>query len=369
MPSTHGDAPAVVDLSLQTVLVAIGTICVLGLGLRVISAAPVTTQLVVLGVLFSLALDPVVERLERPLRGRRGLAVAVLCGLIVAGIVALIVLFGPATVSQAQSFQEDLPQVLDQLTSIPLIGPILADNDVPAKIQEWLSNLPKELGGNTEVVTDAAGAVTSAVIVVLAMVLVLLAFLIEGPLLVGRVQRALPDAVTARVTRLGRITKDVVGRYFAGSLVLAILQGLQVLVTGLILNVPLTPLLALWAGMWNLVPQIGGAIGGISFVAVAFTVSPTVGVVAGVIYVVYLLFANNVLLPVIIGRSVDISPFTTMVAAITGFAVGGIIGAILAAPIAGAAKAMYFELRPDAPRAATADGGTAVESDETPAAP
>ena len=358
-------APAIVDLSVRSVVVAIGTVLLLAVGLRVVTAAPITTQLFVLGCLFSLALDPVVERLERPMRGRRGLAVASLCGMILAGIVLLIVLVGPATVEQAQSFQEDLPQVLDQLTSIPLIGPVLADNDVPAKIEDWLSNLPKEIGGNTEVVTDAAGAVTNAVIVGVAMVVVLLAFLIEGPVLVNRVDRALPERVAVRVRRFGRIAYDVVGRFFTGSLVLAILQGLQVLITGLVLDVPLTPLLALWAGAWNLVPQIGGAIGGITFVAVAFTVSPTAGVIAGIVFVVYLLFANNVLLPVIIGKSVDISPFTTMVAAITGFAVGGILGAILAAPIAGAAKAMYFELRPDAPHAAR--DGTITEPADDPA--
>ena len=110
------------------------------------------------------------------------------------------------------------------------------------------------------------------------------------------------------------------------------LQGLQVLVTGLVLGVPLSPLLAVWAAVWNLVPQLGGAIGGIVFVLVAFTQGATTGIIAGVIFMVYLTFANNVLLPVILGKAVDISPLTTMVATIAGFSIGGIIGAMLAVP-------------------------------------
>lgn len=351
MRPLDGDGSTVVDLSVQSVLVAVATVLGLAVALRVVTAAPVTTQLFVVAILFGLALDPVVDRLEHRMHHRRGLAVALLCGLILVAVAAIVAVFGPATVEQARSFQQDLPEVVDQLTTIPVLGPVLEENDVPSKIESWLSDLPRELSGETDLVSNAAEAVTSAIIVVFALLLVLVALLIEGPELVRRIQAAVPERAAARVDRFGTIIHDVVGRYFAGSLVLATLQGLQVLVTGLVLGVPLSPLLALWAGAWSLVPQIGGAIGGITFVAVAFAAGPTTGVLAGIVFVIYLLFANNVLLPVIIGRSVDISPFTTMLAAISGFAVGGIIGAIIAAPVAGALKAMYFELRPHAPRA------------------
>jgi predicted PurR-regulated permease PerM len=137
----------------------------------------------------------------------------------------------------------------------------------------------------------------------------------------------------------------VIGRYFAGSLVLAGLQGAQVLITGLILGVPLSPLLAVWAAVWNLVPQIGGAIGGVVFVLVAFTQGPTAGVIAGIAFMVYITFSNNVLLPVILGKAVDISPLSTMVATVGGFFVAGVIGAMLAVPLLGAGKAMYHEVR------------------------
>jgi predicted PurR-regulated permease PerM len=118
-----------------------------------------------------------------------------------------------------------------------------------------------------------------------------------------------------------------------------------VLITGLALGVPLSPLLALWAAVWSLVPQIGGAIGGITFVAVALTQGVTEALVAGAVFMVYLVFANNVLLPVIIGRAVDISALSTMAATIVGFTLGGIVGAMVAVPLVGAGKAMVVELR------------------------
>lgn len=342
------DAPPaqVVDLDWRVPLVTLAAVVFLVGIFTLLTATPVATRLLVLAVLLSLAVDPIVIRIQRLTKLGRGAAVALLCGVGLAAGVLGVVVFGPATVEQARSFQEDLPEVVDQLTSIPVIGPVLDDNDVPQQIEEWLSQLPKRLSGTSDLISNAAEAVTTALLEAVAMALVMLALLVDGPMLVARAQALVPQARRARANRFGTIVYEVVGRYFAGSLVLAALQGLAVLVTGLVLSVPLSPLLAFWAALWNLVPQIGGAVGGITFVAVAFTVSPTTGVLAGVIFMIYLTFANNVLLPVIIGRSVDISPFTTMVAAISGFAIAGIVGAMLAAPIFGAGKAMYFELRP-----------------------
>ncbi|MCX7621804.1 MAG: AI-2E family transporter [Acidimicrobiales bacterium] len=340
-------APAqVVDLDWRVPLVALAAVAFLISVVTLLTATPAATRLLVLAVLLSLAIDPVVVRVQRLTKLRRGHVVALLCGTGLAVAVLGVLFFGPGTVDQARSFQDDLPRVLDQLTSIPVIGPILDENDVPHQIQQWLSKLPKQLSGQAHLLSNAAEVVTTGLLEAVAMTLVMVALLIDGPMLVARVQMLVPRDRQERARRFGRIIYDVVGRYFAGSLVLAGLQGLAVLVTGLVLGVPLSPLLAVWAALWNLVPQIGGAVGGITFVAVAFTVSPTAGVLAGAVFMVYLTFANNVLLPVIIGRSVDISPFTTMVAAISGFAVAGIVGAMLAAPVFGAGKAMYFEIRP-----------------------
>jgi predicted PurR-regulated permease PerM len=171
--------------------------------------------------------------------------------------------------------------------------------------------------------------------------------LIDGPWLVRGGRLLIPPSRRNTAHRLGTILGQVIGRYFAGSLLLAVLQGIQVLITGILLGVPLSPLLAVWAAVWNLVPQVGGAIGGVVFVLVAFTQGATTGVIAAVVFMAYLTFANNVLLPVILGRAVNISPLTTMVATIGGFAVGGIVGAMVAVPLLGAGKAMYIEIRKD----------------------
>ncbi len=333
-----------VDLDPRSVLVAVATVFAIVAVVAMALSGPAAALIVVAGLL-AFALDPVVDVIEQRFGLHRGYAVAVLVLGVVVITAGTLAILGPQTVEQARGFQNDLPKVVDELDGLPLVGTYLAENDVPQKIQDWAARLPRQLSGDTSQITNAAEVVTTTLLAALGMALILIALLIDGPWLVAGAQRLIPPERRETANRLGNIVGRVIGRYFAGSLLLSVLQGLQVLVTGLVLGVPLSPLLAVWAAVWNLVPQLGGAIGGIVFVLVAFTQGATTGIIAGVVFMVYMTFANNVLLPVILGKAVDISPLTTMVATIAGFSIGGIIGAMLAVPLIGAGKAMYLEVR------------------------
>lgn len=341
----RGSHLRIVDLDVQPVVVAIVTMVVLGM-IAGIATSGVLATLLVLAALFAFALDPVIDKIQQRFSMARGYAVGLMMGTVLLVIAGGIALLGPQTVDQARSFQRDLPHVLDTLKDLPLIGPTLEENQAPQKIQQWAAKLPKQLAGDTTQISNAAESITAILLDAVAATLIMIALLIDGPWLVSGAQRLIPPERRATSQRLGEILGQVIGRYFAGSLLLATLQGLQVLITGLVLGVPLSPLLAVWAAVWNLVPQVGGAIGGILFVLVAFTQGATTGVIAAVVFVLYITFANNVLLPVILGKAMNISPLATMVATIAGFSIAGIVGAMLAVPILGAGKAMYLELRP-----------------------
>ena len=121
------------------------------------------------------------------------------------------------------------------------------------------------------------------------------------------------------------------------------LHGLYVLSVGLILGVPLAPLLGLWAAVASLIPQIGGALAGAPFVLLGFTEGATTGVICLIAFVLYLNFENHILSPIIVGEAVDLSAPTTMVGAIVGASVAGVPGALVSVPLLGAGKAIYLE--------------------------
>src|SRR5690606_38462231 len=125
------------------------------------------------------------------------------------------------------------------------------------RIETWAADLPRDLGGETAPLTNAAEVVTAALLASIGTAVLLVALLVDGPWLVATAQRAIPARRRESIQRYGAIVGRVIGRYFAGSLVLAALQAAQVLITGLLLGVSLSPLLVVWAGVWNMVPQIG----------------------------------------------------------------------------------------------------------------
>jgi predicted PurR-regulated permease PerM len=149
---------------------------------------------------------------------------------------------------------------------------------------------------------------------------------------------------------VGRSVYVVIGRYAVGSLLLAVVAGCAAFGIGLALSVPLVALAALWAFLWNFVPQLGGIVGGSMLVALALTTGLGPALVATVVWLLYVQVENRVVQPVVVGRAVQLSPLTTMVVALVGVAAAGLLGAVLAIPVAAAVNAARLELRPDGAR-------------------
>jgi predicted PurR-regulated permease PerM len=125
-------------------------------------------------------------------------------------------------------------------------------------------------------------------------------------------------------------------------------------------------LLAVWMAICNPMPQIGGFLGAVPFVAFGLSESALVGVACLVIFLIYQQLENHVVQPLIIGRAVHLTPPATMVAALVGVAAGGVIGGVLAIPLLGASKAIYLALR--TPELEVAGAGWIPPSDELPSA-
>lgn len=331
------------DLDWRSAAFACGGVVALGAVFAVTSATSRTLTYVVIGLLLALALDPVVDRFQRRLGLRRGVAVGAVLATFFFALGLIAVLVGPETSKQARTLSEDLPDVVAQLNDLPLVGDTFERNDVPQKVEDWINDLPETLAGPDANIGDRAESILSGFLAAMATGLVVIALLLDGDRLVGAFQRLTPERHRPRIDRAGQQFYDIVGKYFAGSLLVAMLHGLYVLTVGLILGVPLAPLLGLWAAVASLIPQIGGALAGAPFVLLGFTESATTGVICLIAFVLYLNFENHILSPIIVGEAVNLSAPTTMVGAIVGASVAGVPGALVAVPLLGAGKAIYLE--------------------------
>ena len=300
---------------------------------------------IIVGTLLALALDPVVRGVERRFHLGRPVALAVVLTMLVTGASLAVVLLGPSALNEARHFSRDLPNVTRRLGEVPIIGQKLQAAKVPDKVETWLSDLPKRLGNDPQPVETAIRAALGGVLGAVATVVVAISILVDGRRLLSVLRRVVPPEQRERFDRSGSLLYETVGRYFAGSLFMASLTGLMMLVAGLTLGVPLAPVAAVWATVTNLIPQIGGFLGGSVFVLLGFTKSPVTGLACLVYFLVWQQIENHVLQPTIVGQAVNLSPPVTMVAALVGASTAGVPGALVAVPLLGAAKAIWTDRR------------------------
>ena len=354
MVTPEADAkPRVVDLAPGSIAVLLLGVVGLFVITGFLRSIPRTATAIGVGTLIALALNPLVVACERRLVVRRGVAVATVLAGLFAGLTLILTLLVPPAVRQARNLSGDLPAVISDLGQLPVVGGRLREADVPAKVDQAVRDLPARLAGDSAPLTRAGRSLLDGAVLAFATLLLATTMLVDGDRLLRAIRRLVPPERRGQADQLANTAYDVVGRYVAGSVTVAVLAGVVNLIAGLVLGVPLAPLAAVNVTLWNLVPQIGGLFGALPFVLLGFTKGPGTGVVCAVVFVIYMNFENHLIQPLLIGNAVKLSPPITMTAALIGVSAGGVVGALLVIPLVGAVKAIYVELRKPPPVASS----------------
>lgn len=313
----------------------------------IVTIAPDMVTRIAVGVVLGVALSPLVGVMQRRLHRSRATSATAVGAALVLCFAAMVLLVAPPAVEQARSFSDELPATVRDLYSWPVLGHRLAEADAAGEVEMLIADLPARI--DDETLADLGERLLGGALATIVVVITALGVLVDGEGMVRRVRAILPPSRQARADEVGRIINNAFGSYFAGSLLVAVLNGLVILTVGLVLGVPLAPLAALWAMLTNFIPQIGGFLGGSFFVLLALTQSPLTAVIAAGLFLLYQQFENNVVGPAIVGSAVNLTPPATMLAALVGGAAAGVPGALVATPLLGAAKALYLDQRGQRP--------------------
>jgi predicted PurR-regulated permease PerM len=354
-PADSGDSPLAIErdplarfaprfrLDASTLLAVIMAVLIVLAVLAVLRNSTVMLTRIGLGVLIALALDAVVNTLVARTHLRRGVVVVGVGATVAAVAVVVVTVLAPRAVAEVQQFSERFPETVGELERLPLAGDWVREQNLVQRAERWVADLPEQF--TDERIEESARSLLSGVVSVAIVAIVAVAILVDGEDLARRFRRLLGPERRAQADEVGRVMYDTLGRYVGGSLTVAGMMGLFVLTVGLVLGVPLAPLAAVWAMLTDLIPQVGGALGGVVFVTLALTESVPTAIIAGALFVAYMTIENHVIQPAVVGRSVDLTAPTTMVAALIGGAVAGIPGALVATPLVGAAKHLILEAR------------------------
>jgi predicted PurR-regulated permease PerM len=185
----------------------------------------------------------------------------------------------------------------------------------------------------------ASAAARTAIVIVLAIFI-----LVEGPRTVTAIRNAIPPERRAAADRIGRHAAQTVSAYTIGILAMAILNGLITAAALWTMRVPFVLPLAMWAGVVDILPIVGGLLGITVAALFAFTKSIAAGIVVVVVMLLWQQIKNHFLYPVVVGRAVRLNALIVLVSVLAGAELAGISGAILAIPVAAVIHVALTEL-------------------------
>jgi predicted PurR-regulated permease PerM len=295
-------------------------------------------------------------------------AVAAIIVYVVGGavVVGALAWLAPSIAAQVTELARDFPHIVATVQreiADPAHAPLLAR--LPSGVRDQIAANAGKVG---ELVgafaagfgTHALGAISGTTQVVIDVFLVLgLTLLVLGDLTLLRAYglRIVPVRYRPETIALMRDIDGVIGGFVRGQVLLAVAVGIAGTIVLLAVGVPYAILLGTLAGVVSIIPLVGPIAAALPVLVIAFfTVDIIRLIVVAVLYVLILVVQQNVLTPLVVSKSVGVTPLVVFLALLFGSEAFGILGALLAIPVAGILRVAVERIFPDEPRAAANAG-------------
>jgi predicted PurR-regulated permease PerM len=336
-PETPTSRVALMHVTPRAVLTVVILVVAVAAALWIVWLTRRILTWVVIAMFLAVALNPVVDALQRRLRLKRVLAISVtfLVGTTLAAGVALLLV--PPLIDAGQQLADDAPGYVDRLGNTRLVQELDQRYDVVDRLKEFVKDIPDKLGGAGAAV-DVAQSLLSGLLGGLTVLVLTFLFLIYGHQFRAQSVGLLPIDRRERVSLvLDRMYKSV-GGYVAGNLLVSIIAGVAAFIALKIFGIPAAAALAFWVAIADLVPLVGATVGAIPAVAVAFFSGWKIGVGVAIYFLIYQQIENHFVQPMVMRRTASLNPLVVLVAVLVGAQLLGILGALLAIPVASMIK-------------------------------
>lgn len=300
--------------------------------------------LVLAAVVIATAVSPVAGRLERWLPRVAGVLLVYLCVAVVFALFIWIVV--PPLVDQVRTLIEDAPTMFEDLEVW------LEERNLPS-LEQFQDRARTLAESGAAILFTAAPGVFGAFFDVLLVVAMSAYFAIAAPSLVQFAISLIPTAYQPYARDVLTEAGQTMGGYVRGSLLDGAIVAVISYVGLTIIGVDFAVVLALLAFIGEFIPILGPLLAGAPAVAIALTDGVTTALIVLVFYFLIQQFESYVLLPLIMRSQADIPPLLTQVALVTGAAVAGFIGALLAIPLLGGVYVLTLRVFAPAVRAWT----------------
>jgi len=337
----------VVAVRPKTVFVVFGIAVLVGLALFLVLLAWHVLTWILIAALLAVALNPAVEWFEQRGGLKRGYAASIVFALALLVLTGIGFLVIPPLVSQVTDFVNTVPDFIDDLTAGR--GPFGWLQDEYQIVDRIRAAIEKQgvggVLGVSEPVLDIVRSVVTAVVGAITVIFLTYFMLLEGPRTIEGLLALLPESIRPRYERVGRDIYRTISGYVTGNLLISLVAGVLATVVLFAVGSEFAVALGLLVAILDLVPLAGATLAAIIAATVVFIEAGWLRcLIVIAFFVAYQQFENHVLQPLVYGRTVQLSPLAVLCAVLIGAQLAGILGALIAIPIAGSLLAIAREI-------------------------
>ncbi len=331
-----GPQRVVVDLPARTILRIIVLVLLTIAAVDLLAHVGRILIWIATSLFLAVALQPAVRLAER--RMPHALAVFAVFGGLLVIVVAFLALLIIPIATQVDDLRSAAPGYINDLRHNETINNLNTRYHLVKKAEEAANAYPSKAFG-------ALSAIVSGVVATITVLFLTLFLLLELPALTQGLLRFVPEHRAEQIRKIGGdINRNVAG-YVLGNLIISVIAGIVIGISLWILGVPYALALAVLMAVFDLVPLVGATVGALAAIGVAFaTQGLTAGIVMIVVNVVYQQIENHILQPIVYRRTVQLSAFLILIAVLIGAELLGVLGALIAIPVAGSLQLLFREL-------------------------
>jgi predicted PurR-regulated permease PerM len=304
--------------------------------LRALESVSQIFVLILVSLFLATGLNPAVEALRRR-NLSRGSAVAVIFSSVILFVVFFAFVVVPPVVNQGSNLIENAPQLLDDLMKNRTINSL---NDQFGLIDTLQSRLNSVTSDGTLLISTFGGvigvgqSILSGFFTALTILVLTLYFITSLPQAVSLGLSLVPASRRERVGKLTNAVIERIGLFVGSQILIAAMAGVFVVLLASILGMPSPIAIGMIVFVVALIPLIGHFIGSGVVTLIALTQSPLIGLIAFVAYVLYVQIENYVVTPRIMKRTLSVPGAVTIISALIGSSLLGLVGGLLAVPVA-----------------------------------
>lgn len=318
----------------------------------------------VIAAVFAYIFSMVIDQIQARLHWRRGLVVAGLYG-IVLSVLGVGLFFGAeALYGQTRDFIVGGPDIVARAlekfigtTRYTFGGQVVDAQSLAARINEGVSTY----FGNGSDAIHLAGQVVTRSLDLLLVIIVSFYLLMSGGDIGAYLMKFVPAASRARTGYIAGRIHTVLGAYLRGQLLLIVIMSVAAFIVLLVLQVPYALPLAIMTGFFEILPLVGPAVAAtLAAVAALSGPGPSAALAVVVAYLILRQLEDQLVMPFVVGRAVELHPIVTIFAVLAGGAMAGALGMLLAVPVAAAIRVILDFLYPTDPDQAMAQAARGI---------